>query len=133
MACPRPCLAADAMSVDQYLEYWGAELYHGFCRDLGIVPMEYWAWVDRTRVKGVDWWHKDLELDDIKRWPAADDYCMLVRVAHPDEADGPQRLRHYASARAEGLSAEQIHDMMWNELGGSRDLTWYMEAMRVFT
>lgn len=124
LAPPRP------EGPDGYIKYYGAELYYGFCRELGIVPMEYWSWDKKTRERGVDWWHKELLLEDIKSFPPPDDYRMLVRTAHPDEADGPSRLKHFIRAWAQGTKPNPwvIHDMLWNRLGGREDPQWYIDA-----
>jgi len=131
MASLRPRLAAPILGVDEYLQYYGAEEYYDFCRILGIVPMDYWRFVGITRDQGVEWWYKRLRLRDIKLWPPADDYRMMVRRAHPDEADGPTRLYRYAVARAREhrMTPETCREMLWNELGGRRDHTWYVGAV----
>jgi len=108
------------------MEYWGMALYTDFCDALGIQPMEYWQWLAKTHLRGIDWWHRELQLEHIKEFPPLSDYRMLVRTAHPEEADGPHRLYHCAAARAATMSPRRVHEMLWDELGGSRDPMWYM-------
>jgi len=113
------------MDLDEYIEHWGAELYNDFCAALGIAPLGYWTWLAHTRTHGVDWWQHDLDLEQVKAFPPAEEYRMCVRAAHPHEADGPRRLAHYAAKRSVGMSAEQVHNMLWHELGGMHDISWY--------
>ena len=126
----RPRVATIDRDADDYIDYWGTELYNDFCEDLGLTPMEYRTWVALTRERGVDWWYRNLELDDITRFPAVDDYRMYVRTAHPREADGPARLKHYVAKRASGMSAEQVHKLLWYDLGGNVDHAWYELALQ---
>ena len=126
----RPRVATIARDVTDYIDYWGAELYKDFCDDLGLTPMEYWTWEARTRERGVDWWYHDLKLDDIMRLPPVDDYRMYVRTAHPREADGPERLTYYVAKRACGMSAEELHTLLWSDLGGNTDRAWYDRALQ---
>jgi len=114
-------------TTPQYIEFWGAELYNDFCGSLGLEPMGYWAWEAATREQGVDWWCRDLKLEQIKSIPPVDDYCMLVRTAHPSEASGPLRLYHYVAMRIQAgkLSTEQLLETLWHELGGELDAEWY--------
>jgi len=126
----RPKLAVVPFDAEEYIDYWGAELYKEFCVALGLAPLGYWAWEEQTRERGVDWWHGDLELDDIKHFPDMQDYRMYVRTAHPHEADGPSRLKYYVVKRAHGMQPEQVHDMLWNELGGKSDRPWYEMALQ---
>jgi len=122
---PRPRLTAVGLSTAEYIAHWGTELYDDYCAALGITPLGYWKWRERTQKHGVDWWHRDLKLEQIRAFPPANEYRMCVRAAHPDEADGPKRLAHYVAKRAVGMSAEQVHTMLWHELGGIYDTSWY--------
>lgn len=126
----RPRLMTVCMDVNEYIEYWGAELYNDFCAALGIVPMTYWTWAAHTRKHGVDWWQRDLALEDVKVFPPAEEYRMCVRAAHPQEADGPNRLRHYVAKRTVGMSVEQGRFMLEHELGGMNDMEWLRNTLR---
>ena len=126
----RPCLRTPKLSVDEYIEFWGSEHYMDFCDELGVTPLPYWTWVARTKQKGVDWWLRELQLEQITRLPSVHDYRMLVRAAHPDEADGPRRLFHYVQLRAKKkrLSGLALRYLVLDELGGRGDPEW-LEAV----
>ena len=124
----KPRLTAPlAQTTEQYIDFWGAELYNDYCSALGLTPMIYRDWEAATRERGVDWWHKCLELSMIKQLPPLDDYCMLLRTSHPDEVKGPRRFYFYAQTRIQmdKMTTEQAHEMLWNELGGHADPAWY--------
>ena len=122
------------LTTEQYIDFWGAELYNDYCTALGLEPMEYWAWEAATRERGIDWWHKCLELHMIKCLPPLDEYCMLLRDSHPHEASGPRRYYHYAAHRIaqEKMTATQAHAMLWHDLGGQHDREWYQGAVAHF-
>ena len=123
----RPRVTAVKRTTEQYIDWFGAELYKDFCASLGIAEVDYWEWEAITRARGVDWWSHDLELEQINRLPPVEDYQMLVRDAHPAEASGPRRLYHYVTMRikAEKLEGDQVKDMLLHELAGARDAEWY--------
>ena len=51
---------------------------------------------------------------------------MLVRVAHPGEADGPRRLFHYVGLRAkkQRLQGRELRQLVESELDGLADPSW---------
>ena len=128
----RPGLKTPTMTVEGYIDYWGSEHYLDFCEDLGVKPMAYWPWVAVTKEKGVDWWLRELRLDQITRLPDVAHYRMLVREAHPDEADGPRRLAHYLKLRItkERLDRAQLRRIVSDELGGRADPSWMQSILQ---
>ena len=117
-------------TTQQYIEFWGAELYNDFCSAFGLTPMGYWEWEAATRQRGIDWWHKCLDLSMIQKLPPLADYCMLVRASHPEETAGPTRYFYYAEKRKalNNMTSKQVHEMLWHEMGGQHDETWYNGA-----
>ena len=121
-------------TTEQYIDFWGAELYKDYCAAFGLQPMEYWAWEAATRERGINWWQQCLHLDMIKCLPPLDDYCMLLRDSHPVEVSGPRRYYHYAAHRMQEakMTAKEAHEMLWHELGGQYDRDWYEAAVAHF-